>query len=142
MNNSKKVCDIVFTLCKICPKNMHLIMTANHVNCYRLLDKSLRIQTLRLVDEHVSTFELFHAERREAVKLTDRNENDFDTEATLESLKAVYFAKQQTCKKILIFLLEHRVANSKQLILFQLLILFNFSQKFILFIGHKYSLTI
>lgn len=108
---SKDVCDIIFQLCRGCPEFCHIILSSDHINAGKVLDK-LKLP-LRLVFYVVPVRESFFYERTHAAIVDGTNKGVvIDQNLELASLNDVHQAMQKSCQLVMVYILKHHFMHS------------------------------
>lgn len=131
LKDNQTVCDIIFELYSLNPRYVHIVISANHVDSGILLaplkyELSLRFnftrngesffyekfQSLSIIDNDLLNDKI--SENKTADNSSAAyNSNIFMKQVNLRTLKDVYSAMQKDCVKIMKFIIEYFVRQSK-----------------------------
>lgn len=114
------VCDLIFQLYDREPKFTHIILSIDHMYTTKILEK-LKFR-LKLIFYNVPYGESFLYEKTRAVCVIDSGGKGASNTAdvlqgrlSLQSLKDVYQALQETCQKVMVYIMKHHLEKTEKL---------------------------
>lgn len=116
-----KICDLIFQLYRINSEFMHIILSSDHINGGKMLNK-FKFQ-LKMIFFHLPFGESFFYEKTHAVcimdeagdpnELANQTNRLFEGQLNLQSMKDVHQAVQPSCRLIMLYIMEHHVVQSE-----------------------------
>lgn len=119
---SRKVCDLIFQLCKKEPNYIHLLVSSDHIYSNKIL-YSLKLE-LQLVFYPVPYGKSFFNEVTHSIEVMSQDHcaknatqaRLYDEDLNLRSVRDVYQALQPNAKKILVYILENSLVTEEPMI--------------------------